>query len=66
MDTTSTRKPYPSDASDEEWHIVAPYLTLMRDDAPQRDHDPREVFNALCWVVRTGSLWRYIPHDLPP
>ena len=66
MDTTSTRKTYPSDASDEEWHIVAPYLTLMRDDAPQRDHDPREVFNALRWVVRTGSPWRYIPHDLPP
>jgi len=39
---------------------------LMKADAPQRDHDPREVFNALRWVVRTGSPWRYIPHDLPP
>ncbi len=66
MDTTTARTPYPSDISDEEWSFVAPYLTLMTEDAPQRDHDLREVFNALRWIVRTGSPWRYIPHDLPP
>ena len=60
------RKAYPSDVSDEEWHFVLPYLTLMRHDAPQRRHDLREVFNAMLWVVRTGSPWRYLPHDLPP
>jgi transposase len=61
-----TRKQYPSDVSDEEWAFVAPYLALVREDAPQREHDLREVFNALRWVVRTGSPWRYMPHDLPP
>jgi transposase len=60
------RKPYPSDVSDEEWAFVAPYLTLMREDAPQRDHPLREVFNGLRWVVRTGAEWRMMPHDLPP
>ncbi len=63
---TTPRKPYPSDVSDDEWAFVAPYLTLMRSDAPQRVHDPREVFNALRWIVRTGSPWRYLPGDLPP
>ena len=62
----STRKPYPSDVSDEEWEFVAPYLALVREDAPQREHDLREVLNGLRWVVRTGSPWRYMPHDLPP
>jgi transposase len=62
----ATRKPYPSDVSNEEWTFVAPYLALVREDAPQRDHDLREVFNGLRWVVRTGSPWRYMPHDLPP
>jgi transposase len=38
----------------------------MTEDAPQRHHDLREVFNALRWLVRTGSQWRYLPHDLPP
>ena len=62
----ATRKPYPSDVSDEEWAFVAPYLALVREDAPQRNHNLREVFNGLRWIVRTGSAWRYMPHDLPP
>src|SRR4051812_13580166 len=62
----ANRKPYPSDVSDEEWAFVAPYLALVREDAPQRAHDLREVSNGLRWVVRTGSPWRYMPHDLPP
>src|SRR5215208_2293652 len=62
----ATRKPYLSDVSDEEGEFVAPYLALAREDAPQRDHNLREVLNGLRWVVRTGSPWRYMPHDLPP
>jgi transposase len=62
----ATRKPYPSDVSEEEWAFVAPYLALVREDAPQRTHELREVFNGLRWIVRTGSAWRYMPHDLPP
>lgn len=46
--------------------FVAPYLTLMREDAPQRDHELREVFNGVRYVVRTGCPWRSLPHDLPP
>jgi len=61
-----TRQPYPSDVSDEEWAFVAPYLTLMKEDAPQREHPLREVFNGLRWLVRAGATWRLMPHDLPP
>jgi transposase len=57
---------YPSDVSDEEWAFVVPYLTLMKEDAPQRDHPLRAVFNALRWLVRAGAPWRLLPHDLPP
>ena len=63
----ANRKPYPSDVSGEEWAFVAPYLALIREDAPQREHDLREVFNGLRWIVRTGSSqWCYMPHDLLP
>ncbi len=61
-----SRKPYPSDVSDEEWAFVAPYLTLCREDAPQRAYPMREVFNALRYVVRSGCPWRMVPHDFPP
>jgi transposase len=60
------RKAYPSDISDAEWALVAPYLTLMTEDAPQRDYPLREVFNGLRWMARGGSSWRMMPHDLPP
>jgi transposase len=53
------RKAYPSDVSDDEW-------TLMREDAPQREHELRDVFNGLRYVIRTGATWRMMPHDLPP
>jgi transposase len=61
-----SRKGYPSDVSDEEWAFVAPYLTLMTEDAPQRTHPLREVFNGLRWIVRAGAPWRLMPNDLPP
>ena len=60
------RKPYPSDVSDEEWALVAPYLALLPEDAGQRDHSLREVFNGLRYVIRSGCAWRLMPHDLPP
>jgi transposase len=60
------RQNYPSDVRDEEWAFVAPYLTLMKEEAPQRDYPLREVFNGLRYVVRSGEAWRMMPHDLPP
>jgi len=60
------RKAYPSDVSDDEWVFVAPYLTLMKEDAPQREHSLREVFNGMRYIVRTGAQWRMMPNDLPP
>ena len=61
-----TRKPYSTDVSDEEWAFAAPYLALVREDAPQRTHDLREVFNGLRYVMKGGVTWRLVPNDLPP
>ncbi len=60
------RTGYPSDVSDEEWAFCAPYLTLMKEDAPQREYPLRDLFNALRWLVRAGCPWRMMPNDLPP
>jgi len=60
------RKPYPSDVTDDEWAFAVSYLTLMDEDAPQREHSLREVFNALRYVARGGQAWRMMPNDLPP
>src|SRR4051794_40118328 len=66
MDTTPTRPAYATDVSDDEWALVAPYLTLMTEDAPQRIYPLRELFNAARWIVRAGAPWRLMLHDFPP
>lgn len=62
----SGKATYSSDVSDEEWAFCAPYLTLMTEDAPQREYPTRELFNAMRYMVRAGCPWRMIPNDLPP
>ncbi len=60
------RRAYASDVSDEEWALVAPYLALLWESSGLRDHELREVFNGLRFIVKTGAPWRFMPHDLPP
>src|SRR4026208_1793506 len=62
----TTRKSYPSDVMDAEWEFLLPYLTLMREDAPQREHALRDVFDALRYVVKTGCQWASRPPGCPP
>lgn len=52
--------------SDEEWAFIAPYLTLIDQNSPQRRYEMRESFNALRWIVRTGAQWRMLPTNFPP
>ena len=60
------RKPYPTDLTDEQWALVAPYIPPERPGGRTRSVDMREVFNAIQYVLRTGCAWRHVPHDLPP
>ena len=57
---------YPTDTSEEEWAFAAPYLTLLPEEAGQRRHDLRAVYDALRWIVRAGAPWRLLPGDFPP
>lgn len=64
--TGKIRKVYPSDVTDEEWWFVLPYLLLCRADAGQREHELRDLFDAVRYVARSGCAGRMIPGDLPP
>ncbi len=66
MQSAGDIKPYQSDSSNEEWAFVAPYLSLLPEEAVQRRHDLRRVFGALKWIAWTGAPWRALPHDFPP
>lgn len=60
------RKPYPSDLSDAQWHLIAPLLPAPKPGGRPRKTDLREVLNALFYLNQAGCTWRALPHDFPP
>lgn len=61
-----SRKPYPSDLTDEEWALLAPLIPPAQSGGRPRSSDMREVVNAIFYVLRGGIQWRMLPHDFPP
>lgn len=60
------RKPYPSDLTDEQWHLLEPLVPAARPGGRPRETDMRAVVNALFYHNREGCTWRALPHDFPP
>jgi len=64
-----SRKPYPTDLTDEQWERLDPLLPRPKSGTPKGGHpvtvDRREVVNAIFYHLRAGGSWRMIPHDLP-
>ena len=60
-----SRKPYPSDVTDEQWAILEPMIPPARPGGRPREVDIREVVNALFYRNRNGCGWRALPHDFP-
>lgn len=54
---------YPSDLSDSQWEVVAPVLRRAVGRSGQVPR--REILNAIFYVLRTGSQWRYLPQSYP-
>ena len=59
------RKPYPSDLSDAEWELMAPYIPDADPGGRPRAADMREVLNAIFYVLKSGIQWDMLPHDFP-
>jgi putative transposase len=60
-----SRKPYPTDLTDEQWALVEPFVQASACGPQEQLHPRREVVNAILYITHTGAQWRYMPHDLP-
>lgn len=60
-----TRKPYPSDLTEEQFALVSPYLPKPRRYGRKATVSRREVLNAILYKVKTGCQWESLPHDFP-
>ena len=56
---------YPSDLTDEQWALIEPLIPVYPGGRPRKT-DPRDVADAVFYVLRTGCQWRYLPRDVPP
>ena len=61
-----TRRAYPSALSDREWQLLESLLPPHKPGGRPLKYLRREVVNAIRYVLRTGCVWRMLPHDLPP
>jgi putative transposase len=57
--------PYPTDLSDAEWNYIEPYLPVPKEHGRPRIHSPREILDAIFYILRSGCQWRLLPHDFP-
>lgn len=60
------RKAYQTDLSDAEWACIEPHLPAPKPAGRPRDHAPREILNAVFYIVRSGCAWRLLPHNFQP
>jgi transposase len=61
-----SRTPYPTDLTDRQWKLIAPYVPRPRPGGRPARYSRREVVNAILYQARNGCVWRALPHDLPP
>ena len=66
MNEKRERKAYPSDVTDAEWAILEPLFSKEQSRGRPREHAIREILNANFYILRSGCVWRMMPHDLPP
>ena len=60
------RKAYQTDLSDAEWSCLEPHLPAPEATGRPRLHSPREILDAILYVLKSGCAWRLLPHDFPP
>jgi putative transposase len=57
---------YPTDLSDTEFRHIEEHLPTVNQRGRPRIHAPREILNAVFYVLKSGCPWRLLPRDFPP
>jgi transposase len=56
---------YPSSLTDYEWEALEPLVERQGGRGRPSDHDRRQMWDAVFYLVRSGSSWRMLPADFP-
>jgi putative transposase len=58
------RRAYQTDLSDAQWGCLEPHLPAPEATGRPRLYSPREITDAILYVLKSGCAWRVLPHDL--
>jgi putative transposase len=61
----AARKSYMSDITDEQWELLKGFIPVAKTGGRPRKVDPREIVNAIFYILSAGCPWRMLPHDFP-
>jgi putative transposase len=53
-----TRKPYPTDLSDAQWHILEPFIPSAKASERPETYPKREILNGIFYWDQRGHLNR--------
>jgi putative transposase len=57
---------YPTDLSDAEFEHIEEHLPTANQRGRPKIHAPREILNAIFYVLKSGCPWRLLPREFPP
>ncbi len=57
------KRTYPTDLTHAEWEHIEPFVPAPKCRGRQRIHSPREILNAVFYVLRSGCPWRLLPRE---
>ena len=57
---------YPSDLSDEQWEIIAPFFARPDPRGARELYSKRRMVEGILYRLREGCRWRALPKDFPP
>ena len=55
-------KKYQSNLTDNQWKVLQNYVDVKR----KREHDLRDIFDGIFYLLKTGCQWRMLPKDFAP
>src|SRR5689334_7466683 len=61
-----TRRYYSSDLTYREWAILEPLIPPPKPGGRSVSWERREIVDAILYILRSGCVWRLMPHDFPP
>ena len=58
MDKTN----YPANPTEKQWQVIE---NILDDKKRKRKLPIRDIFNAICYLLKTACQWRMFPKDFP-